>query len=103
MPKQGKENVAVILANNSIPTLVAICEFVADKLGERLTPEVMYFTVGVLKNMFNTGVKRKSNKGNPWGCKGKPHDTRVKKTLSEYPLMRRGYNGNTKDQGMFEM
>lgn len=88
MPKQGTELGSVLFRDNSIPTLIAICEYTAEKLGEHLTPEVMYLTVAILKGMFIHGVKQKSKKGNPYGCKGK-HDTRVKKTLSEYPILRR--------------
>ena len=79
MPKRGTELGAIILRDNSIPTLLAICEYVAEQLGEELNPEIMELTIDVLNILFYKREKRKSLKGNPWGCKGKPKCENTKK------------------------
>ena len=71
MPKQGTELGAVIFRDNSLSTFVALCDFVAYKLGRELSPLVVIFTLEVLDKMFTRGKPYKK-KGNPYGCKGKP-------------------------------
>jgi len=61
--KQGQENQTVILSHCAIPTLLAICEFVAKKMGEPVTPLVMIYTIDTLKDMFYKG-KGRLKKGN---------------------------------------
>ena len=68
--KQGTETGAVLLRDNSLPTFVALCDFVAYKLGRELSPLIVIFTLEVLDKMFTRG-KRKRKNNNPWGCKGK--------------------------------
>ncbi len=73
MPKVGTEQGAILLRENSLPTLLAICEYTADKMGQENTIGNMIFTINTLKNIFYKGQGTKRiYKGNPYGCKGKP-------------------------------
>ena len=68
--KQGQENVATILNDTSIPTLLAICEFVSERLGEAVSPLTMTYTIAMLKGMFYKGKGRKKKINSPNGRRG---------------------------------
>ena len=68
--KQGTEKGAVLLRDNSLPTFVALCDFIAYKLGRELSPLIVILTLDVLDKLFTRGKPHKKP-GNPWGCKGK--------------------------------
>lgn len=78
--KRGKEDIAVIFKYASAPTLLAICEYVSDKMEMRLFStetiatqvSFMRTVISVIDGMLYKGEGRKKVKGNPWGCKGKP-------------------------------
>ena len=68
--KKGPENESPLFKN--YPCLLAICEYVAEKLGEEVNPKTMLRTIKALKDNFNPGERRKKKPGNKWGCKGCP-------------------------------
>jgi len=71
--KQDADTCLVLFRKNNIPTLLAICEFVSEKLGENVTPISMAFTIDLLKASFYKGNRKRVTgfNHNPWGRKGK--------------------------------
>lgn len=84
--KAGEENIPILFKETSMHTLLAMYEYIAD--GE-MDFRLMQLMIEVIDGMLYKGKGRRKRKWNKWGCKGNPHDKRVKKTMEEYPLMRR--------------
>ena len=68
---EGIENCPILFKNESIPTLLAICEFVSEKVGSGVTPKTMILTIDLLEGLLYIG-KRQKKPGSKWGCKGRP-------------------------------
>ena len=68
---EGIENCPILFKNESIPTLLAICCFVSEKVGSDVTPKTMILTIDLLEGLLYVGNRQKKL-SNKWGCKGRP-------------------------------
>ena len=101
--KAGEENIPTIFSKKAIPTVLAICDYIAD--GRETTPQLMILTVGALSNLLKKGKGRPKKKGNIYGRKGRNHGkqthrrdkslSRKEKTrASEWKRNKRSSTGN---------